>query len=41
MTTPVRRRGRTLRQRLLGYITDAVDRLRKAWSILTSPRHGC
>jgi hypothetical protein len=35
MTTPVRRRGRTLRQRLLGYITDAVDRLRKAWSILT------
>ena len=34
MTTPVRR-GRTLRQRLLGYITDAVDRLRKAWSILT------
>jgi hypothetical protein len=35
MTTPVRRRGRTLRQRLLGYITDAVDRLRRAWSILT------
>jgi len=35
MTTPVRRRGRTLRQRLLGYITDAVDRLKRAWSILT------
>ncbi|MFJ7023263.1 hypothetical protein ACIQUW_33370 [Streptomyces sp. NPDC101117] len=35
MTTPVRRRGRTLRQRLLGYITDAVTRLRNAWSILT------
>jgi len=34
MTTPVRR-GRTLRQRLLGYITDAVDRLRSAWAILT------
>jgi hypothetical protein len=36
MTTPVRRRGRTLRQRLLGFITDAVDRLRSAWSILTT-----
>ena len=36
MTSPVRRRGRTLRQRLLGYITDAVGRLRSAWSILTS-----
>lgn len=35
MTTPVRRRGRTLRQRLLGYITDAVSRLRQAWAILT------
>jgi hypothetical protein len=35
MTTPVRRRGRTLRQRLLGYITDAVARLRSAWAILT------
>lgn len=35
MTTPVRRRGRTLRQRLLGYITDATDRLKRAWSILT------
>ncbi|MFF0009592.1 hypothetical protein ACFYQT_40060 [Streptomyces tibetensis] len=36
MTTPVRRRGRTLRQRLLAYITDAVSRLRRAWSILTT-----
>lgn len=35
MTTPVRR-GRTLRQRLIGYITDAVTRLRDAWSILTT-----
>lgn len=35
MTTPVRRRGRTLRQRLLSYITDAVSRLRSAWAILT------
>ncbi|GGS96114.1 hypothetical protein [Streptomyces violaceus] len=35
MTTPVRRRGRTLRQRLLSFITDGVDRLRSAWSILT------
>lgn len=35
MTTTTRRRGRTLRQRLLAYITDAVDRLRAAWSILT------
>lgn len=35
MTTRLRRRGRTLRQRLLAYITDAVDRLRAAWSILT------
>jgi len=35
MTTPVRRRGRTLRSRLLAYITGAVDRLRAAWSILT------
>jgi hypothetical protein len=35
MTTPLRRRGRTLRQRLLAYITDAVGRLRAAWSILT------
>jgi len=29
------RRGRTLRSRLIGYITDAVTRLRSAWSILT------
>ncbi len=36
MTTPVRRRGRTLRQRLLGFITDAVSRLRSAWAILTA-----
>jgi len=35
MTTPVRR-GRTLRQRLLGYITDAVTRLRAAWNILAA-----
>lgn len=35
MSTPVRR-GRTLRQRLLSYITDATDRLRSAWSILTT-----
>jgi hypothetical protein len=34
MTTWVRR-GRTLRQRLLGYITDAVARLRAAWNLLT------
>ncbi|CQR59293.1 hypothetical protein [Streptomyces leeuwenhoekii] len=36
MTTPVRRRARTLRQRILGYITGAVDRLRAAWSILAT-----
>ncbi|MFE9812415.1 hypothetical protein [Streptomyces sp. NPDC005548] len=35
MSTTVRR-GRTLRSRLLGYITGAVDRLRTAWAILTS-----
>jgi hypothetical protein len=35
MTTSLRRRGRTLRQRLLAYITDAVDRLQRAWSVLT------
>lgn len=35
MTTPVRR-GRTLRQRLLGYITNATTRLRGAWAILTA-----
>jgi hypothetical protein len=34
MTTRVRR-GRTLRSRLLAYITGAVDRLRDAWNILT------
>jgi hypothetical protein len=34
MTTPVRRR--TLRQRLLAYITDAAGRLRAAWSILVA-----
>lgn len=34
MTTPVRR-GRTLRARLLAYITDAVDRLKQAWAVLT------
>lgn len=34
MTTPVRRRSRTLRARLLGYITDASGRLRAAWNIL-------
>jgi len=36
MTTLVRQRRRTLRQRLLGVITDAVARLRAAWSILTT-----
>jgi hypothetical protein len=35
MTTPVRR-SRTLRQRLLSYITNAVDRIRTAWTILTT-----
>lgn len=35
MTTPLRRRGRTLRARLLAYISDATSRLRAAWSILT------
>lgn len=35
MTTPVRR-GRTLRQRLLGYITDATTRLRTAWRLLAT-----
>lgn len=34
MTTPVQRRGRTLRSRLLAYISDATSRLRAAWSIL-------
>ncbi|MFF1444119.1 hypothetical protein [Streptomyces sp. NPDC058295] len=35
MTTPVRR-GRTLRARLLAYITSGVDRLTAAWRILTT-----
>lgn len=35
MTTPVRRRGRTLRSRLLGYITSATSALTRAWDILT------
>lgn len=34
MTTPVRR-GRTLRSRLLAYITAGIDGLRAAWAILT------
>ncbi|MFF4527008.1 hypothetical protein [Streptomyces bluensis] len=34
MTTPVRR-GRTLRSRLLAYITSGVNRLQAAWRILT------
>lgn len=34
MTTRVRR-GRSLRSRLIGYITSATSRLRNAWSILT------
>jgi hypothetical protein len=35
MTTPVRR-GRTLRSRLLAYITSGIGRLRAAWRILTT-----
>ncbi|MFC9891435.1 hypothetical protein [Streptomyces pilosus] len=35
MTTPVRR-GRTLRQRLLTYITSGIGRLTAAWRILTT-----
>jgi len=35
MSTTVRR-GRTLRSRLLAYITNGVDRLRSAWRILTT-----
>jgi hypothetical protein len=38
MTTPVRRR-RTLRSRLLAYITGAVDRIRDAWFILTNAQN--
>ena len=36
MTTPVRRRGRTLRARILAYITSGIGRLTAAWRILTS-----
>ncbi|MGW7630579.1 hypothetical protein ACWGKO_16815 [Streptomyces griseoincarnatus] len=36
MTTPVRRRGRTLRARLLAYITSGIGRLTAAWRILTT-----
>lgn len=39
MSTPVRRRGRTLRQRLLRYITDGTTRLRGAWAILTTAQN--
>lgn len=35
MSTPVRQ-GRTLRSRLLAYITDAANRLRAAWRSLTA-----
>lgn len=35
MSTPVRR-GRTLRSRLLAYITSGIGRLRAAWRILTT-----
>lgn len=38
MSTPVRR-GRTLRQRLIGYISDGTTRLRGAWSILTNAQN--
>jgi len=34
MSTRIRR-GRTLRSRILGYVTGAVTRLRNAWNILT------
>ncbi|MEU1134254.1 hypothetical protein ABZ383_31090 [Streptomyces sp. NPDC005900] len=36
MSTPVRR---TLRSRLLGYITDAATRLRSAWQLLASAQN--
>lgn len=36
MTTPVRRRGRTLRARILAYITGGIGRLTAAWRILTT-----
>ncbi|MFI8792560.1 hypothetical protein [Streptomyces sp. NPDC055105] len=35
MSTPVRR-GRTLRSRLLAYITGGIDRIRAAWHTLTT-----
>ncbi|WP_051947313.1 hypothetical protein [Streptomyces scabiei] len=35
MTTPVRR-GRSLRSRLLAYISGAISRLRTAWNLLTT-----
>ncbi|MFF1574838.1 hypothetical protein ACFVWR_19025 [Leifsonia sp. NPDC058292] len=38
MTTSVRR-GRTLRSRLLSFITGAVDRLRAAWLLLTNAQN--
>lgn len=38
MTTPVRHR-RTLRERLLAYITDATNRLLQAWTILTNAQN--
>jgi len=38
MSTPVRR-GRTLRSRLLAFITGGVDRLRQAWLLLTNAQN--
>lgn len=38
MSTPVRR-GRTLRSRLLAYITEAANKLRGAWHALTSAQN--
>lgn len=38
MSTPVRR-GRTLRSRLLSFITGGVDRLRQAWLLLTNAQN--
>ncbi len=38
MSTPVRR-GRTLRARLLAYITGGVDRLRQAWLLLINAQN--
>ncbi|MBJ6623495.1 hypothetical protein [Streptomyces sp. DHE17-7] len=34
MTTPVRARRRSLRSRLISYISDAITRIRSAWRIL-------